>query len=60
MIGGKNEGNRNVNWETVFYNFDAIISVDYRVNFQRITKFRIWATDIEKDYIQKVFKIVVE
>lgn len=40
-----------------FYNLDAIISVGYRVNSQKATKFRIWATDILKDYIQKGFKI---
>ncbi len=27
-----------------FYNLDAIISVGYRVNSQRATQFRIWAT----------------
>ena len=29
-----------------FYNLDAIISVGYRVNSQKATKFRIWDTDI--------------
>lgn len=43
-----------------FYNLDAIISIGYRVNSQKATKFRIWATDILKDYIQKGFKIDVE
>lgn len=43
-----------------FYNLDAIISVGYRVNSQKATKFRIWATDVLKDYIQKGFKIDVE
>ncbi|MDI3537610.1 MAG: hypothetical protein PWP30_2092, partial [Eubacteriaceae bacterium] len=43
-----------------FYNLDAIISVGYRVNSQKATKFRIWATDILKDYIIKGFKIDVE
>lgn len=42
------------------YNLDAIISVGYRVNSKKATKFRIWATDILKDYIQKGFKIDVE
>ncbi|WP_196765480.1 RhuM family protein [Paenibacillus polymyxa] len=39
---------------------DAIISVGYRVNSQKATKFRIWATDVLKDYIQKGLKIDVE
>lgn len=43
-----------------FYNLDAIISVGYRVNSQKATRFRIWATDILKEYIQKGFKIDVE
>lgn len=38
-----------------FYNLDAIISVGYRVNSQKATKFRIWATAILKEYIQKGF-----
>jgi hypothetical protein len=43
-----------------FYNLDSIISVGYRVNSQKATKFRIWATDVIKEYIQKGFKIDVE
>lgn len=54
-IEGKTQ-TKNVN----FYNLDAIISVGYRVNSQKATKFRIWATDVLKDYIQKGFKIDVE
>lgn len=41
--------------ETNFYNLDAIISVGYRVNSRRATQFRIWATDILKEYIIKGF-----
>jgi len=43
-----------------FYNLDAIISIGYRVNSHKATKFRIWATDILKEYIQKGFKIDIE
>lgn len=43
-----------------YYNLDAIISVGYRVNSQKATKFRIWATEALKEYIQKGFKIDVE
>lgn len=56
----QNEGGRNVKRETAFYNLDLIISIGYRVNSQKATKFRIWATDILKEYIQKGFKIDVE
>lgn len=41
--------------ETAFYNLDAIISVGYRVNSKKATQFRIWATNILKEYIQKGF-----
>jgi len=40
---------------TTFYNLDAIIAVGYRVNSKRATQFRIWATQILKEYIIKGF-----
>ncbi len=40
---------------TSFYNLDAIISVGYRVNSAKATKFRIWATNVLKEYIKKGF-----
>ena len=43
------------NYVTQFYNLDAIISVGYRVNSSKATKFRIWATQILKEYMQKGF-----
>ena len=49
------EGSRNVNRKVTFYNLDAIISVGYRVNSSKATKFRIWATQVLKEYIQKGF-----
>jgi len=42
-------------YQTKFYNLDAIISVGYRVNSQRATHFRIWATQVIKEYIIKGF-----
>ena len=54
------EGNRNVKRELEFYNLDAIIAVGYRVNSKKATKFRIWATNILKDYMIKGFVIDVE
>ncbi len=41
--------------EVNFYNLDAIIAVGYRVNSKRATKFRIWATNVLKEYITKGF-----
>lgn len=49
------EGTRNVKRTTDFYNLDAIISVGYRVNSRRATNFRIWATSVLKEYMQKGF-----
>lgn len=40
-----------------FYNLDAIISVGYRVNSQRATQFRIWATKTLKDYLIQGYAI---
>ena len=51
----RNEGNRNVKRTLEFYNLDAIISVGYRVNSYKATKFRIWATSVLKEYMQKGF-----
>src|SRR3989338_7248512 len=44
-------------YRTQFYNLDAIISVGYRVNSQRATQFRIWATGILKKYLTKGYAI---
>lgn len=49
------EGIRQVERELLFYNLDAIISVGYRVNSLRATKFRIWATGVLKEYMIKGF-----
>ena len=42
-------------YKTKFYNLDAIIAVGYRVNSKRATQFRIWATQVLKEYIIKGF-----
>jgi len=42
-------------YQTKFYNLDAIISVGYRVNSRQATHFRIWATQVLKEYIIKGF-----
>ena len=49
------EGNREVQRTIEFYNLDAIISVGYRVNSRKATNFRIWATKVLKEYMQKGF-----
>ena len=37
------------------YNLDVIISVGYRVRSKRGTQFRIWATNVLKEYLRKGF-----
>ena len=49
------EGGRNIKRNIDFYNLDAIISVGYRVNSTRATRFRQWATKILNEYIRKGF-----
>lgn len=51
------EGNRSVKRQKTFYNLDAIISVGYRVNSSRATQFRIWATNVLKEYLIKGYTI---
>ncbi len=40
-------------YKTKHYNLDAIISIGYRINSQRATQFRQWATQRLKDYLVK-------
>ncbi len=40
-----------------YYNLDVIISVGYRVKSLRGTQFRIWATNILKEYMKKGFAL---
>lgn len=49
------EGERSVSRKKRFYNLDAIISVGYRVNSRKATRFRIWATGVLKEYMLKGF-----
>lgn len=49
------EGTRNVKRKVEFYNLDVIIAVGYRVNSSKATQFRIWATQVLKEYIIKGF-----
>ena len=51
---GAIEGKTQTN-DAKFYNLDAIIAVGYRVNSKKATKFRQWATQTLKEYIQKGF-----
>jgi hypothetical protein len=47
------EGKREVSRSQEFYSLDMIIAVGYRVNSKKATRFRQWATQTLKEYIQK-------
>lgn len=49
------EGTREVTRFPDYYNLDVIIAVGYRVNSHQATQFRIWATQVLKEFIIKGF-----
>ena len=51
------EGARTVARVQEFFNLDVIIAVGYRVNSSRATQFRIWATQVLKDYLLRGYAI---
>jgi hypothetical protein len=51
------EGERSVKRNVEYYNLDAVISVGYRVSSSQATQFRIWATELLKEYIIKGFAL---
>jgi prophage maintenance system killer protein len=53
----QNEGTREVERFVEHFNLDVIISVGYRVNSKQGTKFRIWATNILKNYLLSGYTI---
>ena len=42
-------------YQVEYYNLDVIISVGYRVKSKRGVQFRIWATNLIKEYMKKGF-----
>lgn len=44
-------------YNMAFYNLDAIISVGYRVNTYQATQFRVWATNVLREYLIKGFAL---
>lgn len=51
----RKEGNRDVKRNIEHYNLDMIIALGYRVQSDVAVRFRIWATKILHEYIQKGF-----
>ncbi len=46
-----------INPNPFLYNLDMVIAVGYRVNSKKATDFRIWATNVLHEYIQKGFAL---
>jgi len=55
FIVPRQEGARTVRRPVLHYNLDMIISVGYRVKSAIATRFRIWATQLLREYIVKGF-----
>lgn len=53
----QNEGGRKVERQVEYYNLDVIISVGYRVKSKQGTQFRIWATNVLRDYLLKGYAL---
>lgn len=53
----RTEGKRQVLREMPYYNLDMIISVGYRVNSIRGTRFRQWANSVLKDYMLRGYAL---
>jgi hypothetical protein len=53
----QNEGGRRVERQVEYYNLDVIISVGYRVKSKQGTQFRIWATNVLRDYLMKGYAL---
>lgn len=51
------EGKRKIKRKITYYNLDVIISVGYRVNSKKATMFRIWATNVLKNYLVKGYAV---
>ena len=51
------EGNRQVIRDVEFYNLNVIISVGYRVKSQQGTAFRIWASEVLKEYMLRGYAV---
>lgn len=51
------EGGRRIERQIEHYNLDVIISVGYRVKSKQGTQFRIWATNVLRDYLLKGYAL---
>lgn len=44
-------------YNVTYYNLDMIIAIGYRVNSKKATQFRIWATNVLRDYLTKGYVV---
>ncbi len=51
------EGTKQVSREVNHYNLDMVIAVGYRVNSKQATSFRIWSSNVLKEYLIKGFAL---
>ncbi len=51
------EGSRSVERQIEYYNLDVIISVGYRVKSKQGTQFRIWATNVLREFLLKGYAL---
>ena len=53
----RKEGGRAIKRQIECYNLDAIIAVGYRVNSKKATQFRIWATNVLREYLKSGYSL---
>jgi hypothetical protein len=51
----RSEGGRQVARNLTYYNLDVILAVGYRIRSRVAARFRLWASDVLKEYIRKGF-----
>jgi len=51
------EGCRTIERQIEYYNLDVIISIGYRVKSKQGTQFRIWSTNVLRDYLLKGYAL---
>ena len=57
FLAVRQEGKRQVKRRLKHYNLDAVISVGYRVNSTRATRFRQWATRVLRDHLTQGYSL---
>lgn len=57
FLAVRQEGSRQVKRQLKHYNLDAIISVGYRVNSARATRFRQWATRVLREHLTQGYSL---